>query len=397
VRDLAWSRPEQIAGLSESIWRFVSPGLEISSDALPLIAALSGLASRDRSYLASMHLVMSSEAGELLDAGPGLLRSLTTSTTAPLDVHPERIRGPVDWAMTLALMGQTGRRVQYATRPIERDFETPENRMLFASLRALSEAAAALQWDAASTGVGLLVSTRRSRAARLLSSPITRNVIGKPEPGDLRRVERGRASRRFDSVVRFWRLHRELNVIENQQVLRDLIERTALAPANDGLLMELLTFFGVLRALEAFGWTSADIGLVRGGVRVQLLRGADTLTVGYQQAPKVSSRYGEILAAHSMPSSSLRPDVWLDHRPYQGQRSLKIVEVKYRPLLAHGIRDALFDCLGYMQTYVESVIPVSALGIAWGADLVPVSRHGVSLCTLDHLPDALDSFQATQT
>lgn len=389
MRDLAWDREDQAHRVRSQIWRYVTPANSRVESVLPLAAALVQLPRRDLHFLAALHLLISPEAGRLIEAAPTLLRQLTTSTTTPLDEHPDRIAGPVDWAATLALSATRGRR-SYATRRSTRDYDTPENRLLFASLSTVADAAVTLGWNPTEAGVGVEVRERATAAAKLARVPLLRHDIRWPRPQDARRVERGRAASRFSTVSVFWRLADRLQRLEDPHLLREMVESTALLTTSDGALLELLVLFDTLDYVQSHGWIPETFGLVRGQVRLTHRRGDETLTVHYQAAPPLlPNRYGQVLTEHGLPTGPLRPDLVLDRELAGHRRRVAVVEVKYRPRAADAARSALLDLLAYRQVYQDPMVDLSLIGVGWGAELQPHTGSEFMLCTPDNVGTTL--------
>lgn len=390
-----WDRHEQAGVIRDQLWRYISPASTSTQDILPAAAALFQLPRTDRDYLTALHLLLSPEAAALVDAAPDLLRQLTTSTAVTIDDHPERIRGPVDWPATLAIRGVRGTRLGYATRPTERIMSTPENRLLVAALSAVRRAHYQLGWAGTTTSpVGARITALGTIATRLQSSPVLRTVTDPLHPRDLHRTRRGRAARRFQPVTDLWQLHHNLVDLQDETLLRQLVETTALVPATDGAMLELVTLLMTLDTLQQHGWTSQGIRLVRGQVRVRHTRSdGSTLTLHYQDTPRALTAhddYRRILREHQVPSGPLRPDLVIDHRPAQGPPSLTVVEVKYRRDAGDAARAATLNSLAYRDAYRENARTTTYIGLFWGTGLRPQPDSGnVWLCSLDHWPATL--------
>jgi len=390
-----WDRVEQAAAVRSQLWRYVSPASTSTRDVLPRAAALLQLPRTDQEYLSALHLLLSSEAAELVAAAPGLLRRLTTSTTVVVDEHPERVRGPVDWPATLAMRGVRGTRLGYATRPTERVMSTPENRLFVAALTAVRRAHQQLGWSATAAGtVGSDIGLLGAGAARVLASPVLRTVSDPLSTRDLQRTLRGRAARRFQPVTDLWRLHHALVDLQDPHLLRQLVESTALVPASDGAMLEVVTLFTTLDTLRRDGWVSQGLRLVRGRVRVRHTRAdGSVLTVHYQDTPSDLTKhdaYRQVLAGHGVPGGPLRPDLVLDHHPAGGGRRLTVIEVKYRRDAAEGARAATLNAMAYRDAYRGyTACPTTYVGVFWGTGLSPRPQQNVWLCSLDLWPEAV--------
>lgn len=384
MRDREWSRAREANRARSRIWQHVSPAAASDDGVLPLADALLQLPTRDIRLLQSLHLLLAPETNRLVQAAPALARQLRTSTTSEVERRSDRVRGPVDWPATFSASLAEGRRYAYATRPSERDYSTPENRLLVASLRAVVEAERALGWQLTQSQVSRSVRGLADRAAVVLGAPSLRHLVPAPEDRDTQRVERGRAARRFEPVTAFWRLRYRLDELQDIRLLRDMVERTAVIASTDGALLEVLVLFDVLDALRDRGWTRSAFHLIRGQSRVRHTRGREVLDVHYQGTPHgMLGRYESVLRQHAIPIGVLRPDIVLDRRHPDGERSVTLIEVKYRRRAADAIRSALLDLLAYRDNYADSGLTIRLAGVGWGASLEPQGEAGVLLCTPD--------------
>lgn len=83
-------------------------------------------------------LVTSPEADTLLAAVPGMLRNLAVATNARADRLVGEVRGPIQWSETLAARSASAGDPQlYVCASVRRAYDTPENRVLVAALRAV--------------------------------------------------------------------------------------------------------------------------------------------------------------------------------------------------------------------------------------------------------------------
>lgn len=439
MHDVRWDRAAVAREVADRLWTMLSGQAGYLSGHLPQAAAVLQLSRPDLTYLRALHLALSPEAGALLAAAPTLLRTLRTSTSSVLDTHPERLRGPVAWTDTYAQWGRTGYRAGYATRPVQRDYDTPENRLLAASLRALSTALGEVLDLVTAGPVGRVLASRTAEAEHALATPVLRHITARPAPADLRRVERGRRKRQMAPVTRFWKLTDRLTRLQDQSLLRAMIERAALVSTDTGSLMESLVLFRAWDVAQAAGWTAERPRLVRGRIVVHFKRGEETLVLHYQQvSPSMAGRYATLLRQHGLPVSSLRPDLVIERtyphsaKPMGGDRApcRVVVEVKYRQRAHDAARAALHDLLAYRENYrgmtalpsasTPARTPVQGslfdtptaqhhltsdrsthtptatqaqatawLGVVWGEGLAPQLEAEVWLCSYDQLEAGL--------
>jgi hypothetical protein len=150
-----------------------------------------------------------------------------------------------------------------------------------------------------------------------------------------------------------------------------------------------------LRMLDIQGWDVAPFGLFAGSLAASAERGPDRLGIYYQCVPpglSHKSSYPAVQTGHSLAAGYLLPDVTLHLRRGREERWL-LIEMKSGdiggPKLA---RRALRDLFMYRTAFASTLTrqtDLYGLGIAWGSELLPHIHEGVSLCTPDHIGDAL--------
>lgn len=119
------------------LWRRLAP----ASDPAAAVAALLGLSRSTAQALVGALVADGPESVRLLGRMPSIIRSLAIVTTA----RPERcrgeVRGPILWGETMAARSATaGDEGLFVCAVPERAYDTPENRVLAAALRAIRTA-----------------------------------------------------------------------------------------------------------------------------------------------------------------------------------------------------------------------------------------------------------------
>jgi hypothetical protein len=349
--------------------------------------------------LALRQFLISEEVQQLLGDMPSLIRRLATTTTRDEEWSAERVRGPIDWAVTLGARAATGLGHLYVTSPARRAHQTPENELLVAALDTIRASGRKLGWHRSeSEEIGSMVRERVLGAEDWLARRSLGDVERRPISSQtLARVRTGRHARRYSAAIRVYILYQHFLRRLDRTALREAVERHAVATTADEVLLELLCAFRIEKALQALGWTLSRPGLVRGGRLLRCLKGQEQLDVYYQQAPaalRQASIYRGVQTAHGFSSTSdLRPDLVLRHRVDESDRWL-LVEVKgVEREVASSARAALLDLLAYRRAF-DPVLSIAqgvyGLGIAWGADLEPSLVSEIALCTPDRVHEALD-------
>lgn len=174
------------------------------------LPALCGIPSSHVADLITLHLALTAEAEHLIEAGPELIRSLTSTTT----ITPKRtigaVTGAVLWGETLTARanGLGGEDVFVCGAP-ERDHDTPENQVFAASLGLIVRAGRRLETPAALESLRVdqraVVADRSSRANRLLShyhlAPL-RNT--RPTPRAITSARQSRNAPHFAAALEMW-------------------------------------------------------------------------------------------------------------------------------------------------------------------------------------------------
>jgi hypothetical protein len=401
MRTPVWSREEAIAGVKQQIWRYLTEAVQHETELHLEAAAILRMPPSEIRTLAQAHFILGEEVKQLLAAMPALMRRLATTTVDQEERSAERIRGPIRWGPTIAAQAATGVRQTYVTAPARRAYETPENRVLIASLSAIVEVARRTGWHRLSDR-GLVGEVRkRHEAARgwLAHRAFSGLLPTMPTERTIRRVSTGRARRRYQPAVDVIRTYQRLVRRLDRQAIRAAVEDHALVTGDDDTLFELICGFGIEKALKRLGWEVSFPGLIRNGNRfITASRDDTTLDCFYQFAPpelRAHSRYEQVQVEHAFRHvGRLRPDFVLRTNSPAGQGWV-LVEVKGGPKrqVAESARAALLDLLAYRRDYENALaderVPYG-LGIAWGRELDPVITKDAVLCTPDRLDDALD-------
>jgi hypothetical protein len=127
--------------------------------------ALLGMSLGAARLLAAILLLSSPEAEALLDRLPKLIRTLAMTTTSRPDRSSSEVRGPILWSETTAARSSSaGASGEFVFSIPGRAYDTAENRVLVAALRALASAGQTVDTRA--------LRRRDSDLARLLSERI---------------------------------------------------------------------------------------------------------------------------------------------------------------------------------------------------------------------------------
>ena len=150
----------------------------------PRPEALLGLSLGAARILASVLLLSSREADRLLKAMPGLSRALTIGTQGRPERSGGELRGPILWAETMAARAaSSGDPSCFVYTVAARAYDTPENRVLVAALKALADAGRTVDirtLRARDTALARLINERSGTAIRWLEHRALVDVAMRP-------------------------------------------------------------------------------------------------------------------------------------------------------------------------------------------------------------------------
>jgi len=175
-----------------------------------IIPALCGVPPAHVADLIVLHVALSTEADELIEATPSLLRHLTSSTTIATERVVGAVTGPVIWAETLTARANGGGADDvFVCGSPERDFSTPENRILAAALQMIVRASTRLDSDAANETLRAdqrdAVRERGQRARVLLQNQHLKALrTNRPSPRDVTSARQGRRAAHFQPALDMW-------------------------------------------------------------------------------------------------------------------------------------------------------------------------------------------------
>jgi hypothetical protein len=401
----AWAdaEAELLAEIRDRIWYYLSSSssprqLLLEASALlqiPLVQA---------AELGRVHFLAGDEVRRLIEALPGILRHLATTTRSDEEISFDRVSGPIRWGPTLALRASSGLQTGVVTAPAFRAYQTPENEVLVFVLRQIVQLSRTLGWLRRSGWLSSRVGQSVDAATRALGSRALQSVaVRKPSVRTLRTVRSGRRIRYGPAVAAFDALER-LVLNMDRAAVRDTVETAALTASRPDRLLELACLFDVIEALrrEESGWSLSPLRLFHGRLHLAGKRKDDTIDLWFQTIPKEfreQSVYTAVQSTHGFMHPSSRIPDFVIRRTQESGSSWLIGEIKLRSdrSVEVAARDALADLLSYRQDF-RGVLDLSpepyGLGIAWGRagpELLHANSE-VMLVTRAGIPQAIAAF-----
>jgi hypothetical protein len=402
-------RPETriavVEHLSQSLWSYLNSAAA-PTDKHSVLRGLTRLPTSDFDRLVDQRLSTHPRVQHFVQVlAPSILRSISKSTESGLESGWGRVRGRVDWQLTVAARRENGGYAgRYVWRAPERQYDLPENRLFAFTLREVRATArrAAAGTRPSSTGVGRW----RDSAARValsaeinLGHVVLKNVLALSTL-DSRCWQRTWNHRRHEyrslaAFLTWMQLAQERTSLASRQ----LMASTYLMPLSNDSVFELFVLMKVLQAAEVEGWQLSQIRAI-GALKApvfRLSRPDATCTIFYQHTPealKEASDYLEMFRGTGIPTAVRRPDIVIG---IHGATSewLGLVEVKRSSSQSY-ISDGIYKCLGYLRDFADVVDAQEgpkAVLVAWGG-VKPLYRtnNEISVLTANGLARALQPF-----
>jgi hypothetical protein len=327
-----------------------------------LLANLFGLPEEALDLLRHRHLLLSDAVRTLLhDELAAMVDRLRLSTTY---VHREArgsVRGAIDWgATTRERVAQGGDRGLFVTCVPRPGYDSPETRLLVATLRGLRRSARYLlargsgeaegTWQAAIHELHLRVESALRH--RCLDSIVVPETVPVSDLAACRRSPHTSAG----LLVEVYGLYRDLIVRRDPLVLLQAMRERTVLPLEDSVLYEVWALLGALRAFLDSGWSIAAADLMgRSAVPFTLRSAAGDLhaRLRFDHTPRrwrAASVYRTLFNAYGVAGAVRRPDLIVEMGGPAGRRRDLLIEVK----LTHDaqyIADSIYKVLGYLADF----------------------------------------------
>lgn len=178
--------------VAEALWAAAAAPV----DSVRAAETLIGLTPAAARLTAAVVLTTSPEVDVLVAALPRMVRSLTVATNARTERLFGEIRGPIVWNETLAARAATAGDPQlFVCTSLKRAYDTPENRVLVASLRAIADAGVLVERQGLRTRNSDLARHVRHNAGMAMRYLDHRAITGVSPSPDRRDIMRARSGK----------------------------------------------------------------------------------------------------------------------------------------------------------------------------------------------------------
>lgn len=356
-----------------------TPNLEVALREL-------NLSDTDLNYLKTVHFLLSPQVESLVKILPKLVRNLSHSTHKEVVEYRGIVRGRIDWNMTFKERYSQGFNDPslFICQPTIKKYDLPENQLLkyiLWKIRSLTESIELsipkelIEPEYWESWIDIIVT--RYLKIKKISKNIYFQQISTPRIVKPKMVHKAYRNRNnvYDKIAECYELYEKLFITNDQEALRELVEKQIFEPLNNDKLFEIYVVIKLLNLLDnAKG--DFELGLFKPGQNYTA-RYTDNdleICVLYQKMPKIFMDYSknkEIFEYYDPNVSLRRPDIILKFQ--QGENKFyRLIEVK-RTKERNYIVESVYKVLGYLNDFEycfnETFNPQGILVIWDGANI----------------------------
>lgn len=362
-----WSKKDRI-----DVIDFIKPILHrfLFREALPNLEIplknLTGLTDDELHLLKTIHFLLSNEVDDLIKELPKIIRNLSHSTHKELIECRGVIRGRIDWNMTFKERYSQGFNDPslFICQPSTKLYDLPENQLLNFVLWKIKSLTENIDLD--TTKDLLFAETWENWQDKIINSYLkvkkfSKNIffqqISMPrsiKPKTVQKTYKNR-NRSYHAVAKCYELYEKLFILNDQNILRELIEKQTLEPLNNDKLFEVYVLTNILRILDESDGR-LEIGLLMPGLdyTARYMNGEKEISVYYQKMPGHfydCSRNKEIFQFYDLNVSMRRPDIILKFNTPENLY-YQLIEVKRTEERGY-IVDSVYKVLGYIHDFED--------------------------------------------
>lgn len=322
------------------------------------------LSDSDLNYLKTVHFLLSPQVKSLVNELPKLVRNLSHSTHKEVVEYRGIVRGRIDWNLTFKERYSQGFNDPslFICQPTIKMYDLPENQLLkfiLWKIRSLTKAIELSipeeliepeQWQ---SWMDEIIS--RYFKIKNISKNVYFQQISTPshiKPKMIYKAYRNR-NNVYENVAECYELYEKLFITNDQEVLRELIEKQIFEPLNNDKLFEIYVLIKLLDVLDN-SEGRLELGLFRPGQNYTARYTSVNLEICvlYQKMPFKFIKYSKNkdIFEYYDPNVSLRlPDIILKIIN-NGKKFYKLIEVK-RTKDRNYIVDSVYKVLGYLNDF----------------------------------------------
>lgn len=328
------------------------------------IEELFELSHDDLTTLKAVHFLLSDEVRNFVKILPALVRNLSHSTKKETEVMRGNVRGRIDWGATFKERMSEGfdDKSLFVCNPPLKYYDLEENQLLKYILKRIIflkknyvDFITPNNFDIDKIDKNkdwyTVVNDNYQISSKILKKVYFNDISDvKIKSKHLRKCLKSR-NLLYHNVFKVYSLYEELFISNDEEILKDLINKRIVKTADGDKLYEIYVFFNLIRALPVemhklmFSTndysTSCEIDDIK-------------ITVHYQKTPeklKEISEYLKILDNYEISGSTRAPDVILEFEK-NGKIYYRLVEVKNSSSTSY-VRGSLYKVMGYYKDFKQ--------------------------------------------
>lgn len=343
----------------------------------------------DLTTLKVVHFMISDEIRKFIKILPQLVRNLAHSTQKETEILKGNIRGRIDWEATLKERYSQGfgDKSLFVCNPPIKYYDLEENQLLKFLLKRIQYLQKNYLSFISEDNFNIenidqnkdwyTIVNDNSQMARLTLKKVYFKDISdvKIKSKHLRKCMKNR-NLLYHYVAKAYRLYEDLFILEDENVLKELINKRIIKTADADKLYEIYVFFNLVKSLPVemhkLLFSSNDYST---SCFIDDLK----ITVHYQKTPvklKEISEYLEILENYEIRGSTRAPDVILEFEK-DGETYYRLVEVKNSSDTSY-VRASLYKVMGYYKDF-KRICFVENFDFTRNYPVVLVTWGGISL------------------
>lgn len=323
------------------------------------------LSHNDLTTLKAVHFMLSDEVRNLIKILPHLVRNLSHTTQIETKITRGNIRGKIDWQFTLKKRYSIGfnDKSLFVCNPSSKFYDLEENQLLKFLLKKIRnlkhnylDFAKPDSFDITKIDLNedwYTIVNDNSQMAKLTLKKVYFNEISdvKIKSKHLRKCIKNR-NILYHQVAKTYLLYEELFINDNEDVLKELINKRIIKTADGDKLYEIYVFFNLIKALP--GYFEGKL-LYSGNDYSTTCKLEDLeIIVHYQKTPdklKEVSQYVSIIENYKIAGKIRSPDIIIEFK--KGQKTwYRLIEVKNSSSPDY-VRSSLYKVMGYYKDFKQ--------------------------------------------
>lgn len=343
----------------------------------------------DLTTLKAVHFLLSDEVRSLVRTLPQLIRNLSHSTRKETEIMRGNIRGRIEWSETFKERMSEGfdDKSLFVCNPPSKYYDLEENQLLKFILKRIIylkrnylDFIQPENFDLEKIDKNkdwyTIVNDNYQISSKILKKVYFNDISDvKVKAKHLRKCIRNR-NLLYHNVFNVYMLYEDLFISNDENVLRELLNKRIIKAVDGDKLYEIYIFFNLVKSLPV---EEHKLLFSSNDYSTSCFFEDMKITVHYQKTPaklKEISEYLEILKNYEIKGSTRAPDVILEFEK-NGETYYRLVEVKNSSSTSY-VRASLYKVMGYYKDF-KRICSIENFDFAEKYPVVLVTWGGISL------------------